>query len=125
MNLWRRFSTPSKQPLSPPAAIQNNHEHFPHSVVDYSIMNRLTLPSALLGLATALLLTACASAPKQDSHLYPPDLTSQPPFITAEGGAQMQIVLKVGDSRDQALAVLGPPTYTPKPRAPFAAYDEQ
>jgi len=88
-------------------------------------MNRHALTAPLLGLATALLLTACASAPKQDSHLYPPALTSQQPFITAEDRGQMQIVLKVGDSRDQALAVLGPPTYTPKPRAPFAVYDEQ
>jgi hypothetical protein len=88
-------------------------------------MNRHTVSLTLLGLATAFLLTACASAPKQDTHLYPSDLAAQQPFIAAEGGAQMQIVLKIGDSRDQALAVLGPPTYTLKPRAPFALYDEQ
>jgi hypothetical protein len=104
---------------------KKNRRHFLHSVVDCHIMNRHTLPPALLGLATAFLLTACASAPKQDSHLYPPELTSQQPFIAAEVRSQMQIVLKVGDSRDQALAILGPPTYTLKPRAPFAVYDEQ
>jgi hypothetical protein len=88
-------------------------------------MNRHTLPPALLGFAIALLLTACASTPKQNPHLYPPDFTSQQPFIAAEDHAQMQIVLKEGDSRDKALAVLGPPTYILKPRAPFAIYDEQ
>jgi hypothetical protein len=88
-------------------------------------MNRHPLPPPLLGLAIAFLLTACASTPKQDTHLYPSDLATQQPFIAAETRGQMQIVLKVGDSRDQALAVLGPPTYTLKPRAPFAVYDEQ
>jgi hypothetical protein len=88
-------------------------------------MNRHTLPPSLLGLAIAFLLTACASTPKQDTHLYPSNLAAQQPFIAAEAGGQMQIVLKQGDSRDQAMAVLGPPTYTLKPRQPFALYDEQ
>jgi hypothetical protein len=88
-------------------------------------MNRHTLRTPLLGLAIACLLTACASTPKPDPHLYPSALATQQPFINAEDRGQMQIVLKVGDSRDQALAVLGPPTFTLKPRQPFAVYDEQ
>ncbi len=88
-------------------------------------MNRHTLPPPLLGLAIAFLLTACASTPKKDTHLYPSDTTIQQPFIAAETRGQMQIVLKEGDSRDQALAVLGPPTYSLKPRKPFVLYDEQ
>jgi hypothetical protein len=88
-------------------------------------MNRHTLPPALLGLAIAFLLTACASTPKHDARLYPSDLATQQQFIAAEDRGQMQIVLKVGDSRDQALEVLGPPTYSLKPRKPFAVYDEQ
>jgi hypothetical protein len=88
-------------------------------------MNRHTLPPALLGLAIALILTACASPPKKDTHLYPSYTAAQQPFITAEAGGQLQIILKEGDSSDQALKVLGPPTYTLKPRKPFVLYDEQ